>query len=75
MNQPIVDRLKGHIAAGYQAMPRGPGPADDTLEKALAEIERMRRKLVEDRAQIDKLRKRIAELEREGAQEEGRPRC
>jgi hypothetical protein len=37
----IVDRLKGHLAAGYQPMPRGAAPPDDTLEKVLAEIERL----------------------------------
>jgi hypothetical protein len=59
----IVDSLKAHIAAGYQAMPRGDAPADDTLELALYEIERVSRQLAEQRMQIAKLRRRIAELE------------
>jgi hypothetical protein len=45
----IVERLKGHIAAGYQPTPRGDAPRDDTLAEALAEIERLRQ-LVEKRA-------------------------
>jgi hypothetical protein len=43
--------------------PRGAGPTDDTLQDA-DEIQRQRRALVEDRAQLAKLRRRIAERER-----------
>lgn len=35
----IVEQLKSHVAAGYQPMPRGDAPPDDTLAQALAEIE------------------------------------
>ena len=37
----IVEQLKSHVAAGYQPMPRGDAPPDDTLAQALAEIERL----------------------------------
>ena len=48
----------------YQPAPRGDAPTDDTLELALSEIERTRRQLAEERAQVVKLRVRIRELER-----------
>jgi hypothetical protein len=63
MNLTITDKLCAYIQAGYQPAPRGGGPADDTLQDALDEIERVRRQLVEQRMQIAKLRRRIAELE------------
>ena len=44
-------------------MQRGDAPADDTLQLALAEIERVRRALADERARIAELRRRIAELE------------
>jgi hypothetical protein len=59
MRPTIADRLKAHIAAGYQPAARGIGPHDDTLELALAE----------ERGQVVELRRRVRELERE------RPRC
>jgi hypothetical protein len=62
MNLTITDKLCAHIQAGYQPAPRGGGPADDTLEHALAEIERVRQQLVQERAQVAELRRRIAEL-------------
>lgn len=58
----IVDRLKGHIEAGFEPMPRGDAPADDTLQLALAEIERVRGALADEWARIAELRCRIAEL-------------
>ena len=30
----IVEQLKSHVAAGYQPMPRGDAPPDDTLAQA-----------------------------------------
>jgi hypothetical protein len=63
MNLTITDKLCAHIQAGYQPGPRGGGPRDDTLQLALDEIERVRRQLAEQRLQIGKLRRRIAELE------------
>jgi hypothetical protein len=72
MNQ-IVGRLRGHISADHQPMPRGPAPRDDTLERVLDEIQRLRRRLVEHRArdiemrrllmELAKSRRRVAELE------------
>ena len=59
----IVDRLKGHIEAGSEPMPRRDAPSDDTLQMAMDEIERINRQLADERAQIAKLRRRIAELE------------
>ena len=59
----IVDRPKGHIEAGFEPMQRGDALADDTLQLALAEIERVHRALADERARIAELRRRIAELE------------
>ena len=63
MNPTITDRLRTHIQAGSTPQPRGGGgPADDTLERALAEIERVNRQLADEWAHVAVLRRRIAEL-------------
>jgi hypothetical protein len=67
MNQ-LVNKLKGHIEA--VPLPR------DTLERCLADIERLRRRVIEHRArdiemrrlvtELARTRRRIAELEQQG---------
>jgi hypothetical protein len=63
MNLTITDKLCAHIQAGYVPAPRASGPADDTLERALIEIEHARSVLAQERAKVAELRRRIAELE------------